>query len=643
MSGKAPQYRFGPFEIHLETRKIYKSGTKLKLRPQAFLILQRLAEAGGNVVSREELQKTLWPDNTFVDFEHGLNNSIKELRSVLCDSASAPQFIETLPRLGYRMIVPVQEGSAGESCEAAPETSQAAEASTGGPALEDRPRDFRASGFKPALAASILVLIAGIVAYSGWRVVRVRPSEASEKVRLAVLPFENLTGDPGQEYVSDGLTEEMIARLGQADLDRLEVIARTSVMHYKKNRTSLDEIGEALHVQYLLEGSVRRDSRRVRISVQLIKAGSQTPLWSRQYDRETSDLLTLQGEVAQEVSEELRQTLGGAKSQPYVKPSAATPESQAAQDLYFKGTYFLNKRNAKDIEHSIGYFEQAIAKGPNFAPAFAGLSYSYALLSGYSGEMQGEFMRKAKAAAVRALELDGSLPEAHTALALTVQNYDWDWSTAEKEYRRAIELNPNYATAHHWYAEHLAFRGRFDQALAESERALRLDPLSLIIPADRGVIYYYARRYDDSIRQFLTIGEVDPGFARAAMIIYPFVEGQYCKEALAAAQKFPVPDSRDLWYWAETAYVDGRCGKRNEALRAMQKLVEQSGHRAVDPGVFLIASLGAGDTELSSGWLQKAYAQHSNVLVTLKVDPAYDPLRSDPRFQEMLHRVGLDQ
>src|SRR5260370_9030518 len=333
---------------------------------------------------------------------------------------------------------------------------------------------------------------------------------------MAVLPFENLTGDVGQDYFSDGLTEEMIAQLGRLDPQRLGVIARTSVMHFKHSQEQLDQIGRELGVQYVLEGSVRRDADKVRISAQLIQVKDQTHLWAEQYDRGLTSLLALQGEIAQEIADEIHLTLGGDHKRIAADPKpAASPSSYEAYDLYLKGRYFWNKRTVQGFQQAIEYFQQAITKDPNYARAFAGFADSYALVSSYRFPPQQQLMPSARTAALRALQIDDSLAEAHTSLALITENYDWDWQTAEKEYRRAIQLDPNYATAHHWYAEYLSFQGRFDESFRESEPARQLGPLSLIIAADNGAILYFYRQYDRAIEQFRAVLEMEPNFPRS--------------------------------------------------------------------------------------------------------------------------------
>jgi TolB-like protein/Tfp pilus assembly protein PilF len=485
-----------------------------------------------------------------------------------------------------------------------------------------------------------VVLIAALVGYVRWS--GSRNPRPPGRMMLAVLPFQNLTGDVGQEYFSDGMTEEMITQLSNLDPQHLGVIARTSVMHYKNGQAPLDQIGRELGAHYVLEGSVRRDSDKVRITAQLVQMKDQSHLWSRNYDRDLSHLLSLQGEIAREIADEIQLTLSDHNSNETVHASSSSPATYAAYDLYLRGQYFWNKRTVEGLQQAIAYFEEAITKDPNYARAYAGLADSYALMGGYSMAPQLDFMQKARAAALRALELDEKLPEAHTALALIVQNYDWDWETAEKEYRRAIELNPNYVTAHHWYAEHLSYRGRFDEAFAESERARQLDPLSLIIAADNGAILYYSRQYDRAIEKWNAVLAMDPAFSRAHLVRNAYVAEGRTADALADVENYHPADDTP-WRWSALAYIYGRSGQRTQALRALQKLEQINRRQPMDPAAILWAHIGIGDKDQAFVWLEKAYTEHSNTLITLKVEPGYDSLRSDPRFQDLMRRVGLEQ
>jgi len=460
---------------------------------------------------------------------------------------------------------------------------------------------------------------------------------------VAVLPFENLTGDETQDYFSDGLTEEMIAQLGRLDPKEFGVIARTSVMHYQHSSEKVDQIGSELGVQYVLEGSVRRDSEKVRINAELIEVGGQRQLWARQYDRELTNLLVVQAEIAREISQSIQLTLGGPERSESVRQPTLTPQAYQAYDLCLKGLYFWNKRNVPGFQQAIVYFQQAIAKDPNYAPAYAGLANSYALMPGYTLSPAAKYMPKAREAAVRALEIDDNLPEAHVALALILENYDWDCSTAEKEYRRAIELNPNYATAHQWYAEFLMWRGRSDEALHESETARRLDPLSLIIATDRGAILYFSRQYDRAIEQFQSVREMDPSFGRAHLAIDAYIQQGRFTEAMANLDEWRHASGGGVNSSSRLVYLYGRMGKKDKAQAELRKLEALNRTQLVDPVAMALAYLGVGNNDAALSSLEKAYAERSNLLTALQVEPAYDPLRDDPRFQELLRRVGLAQ
>jgi TolB-like protein/DNA-binding winged helix-turn-helix (wHTH) protein/Tfp pilus assembly protein PilF len=637
-------YRFGEFSLDPQGRVLRRGAEAVPLTRKAFDALLLLIQSAGKTVTKDELMEAVWP-GSFVE-ESNLTQTIFMVRKALDETADR-RYILTVQSQGYRFVVPVTETS-GDSETQSPVLPRTATARTATvpSATDDREiqlqwhlrslRGWRSAVI--ALAAVAFVLIAGLTIWL-WRT-RKGPSEPTGRIMLAVLPFQNLTGDAAQEYVSDGLTEEMITQLGNLNPQRMGVIARTSVMHYKDTRTPLDQIGRELHVQYVLEGSVRRDSERVRITAQLIQVRDQTHIWARQYDRELNDLLPLEGEVAQEIAQEIQLTFDSRKESG--SQSAVRPQSFEAYDLYLKGLYFFNKRTPADLREAVQYFEQAIAKDPSYARAYAGLAKGYAILSAYSNQSGADFMPKARAAALKALELDESSSEAHTALALVVQNYDWDWQTAEKEFRRAIELNPNDATAHHWYAEHLMWRGRFDEALEQSERASQLDPLSLIIAADNGAILYFSRRYDAAIEKWRSVEDMDPDFLRAHLIQGAYVEKGMFAAALADNDKLR-PTISDAAYWSWQAYILGRAGQMTEARQAIHKLQEIDKTAPVDPTAMAHAFAGMGDREQSLAWLEKAYSQRSNALTSLKVDPAYDLLRGDARFRDLLLRVGLEQ
>jgi len=637
------------FELDAESYTLSRAGRVLKLERIPMDILLLLVRQWGQLVDRDQIAEKVWGKGVFLDTDNSINIAISKIRQTLKDDPEEPRFIQTIPGRGYRFIAPVETGAAIEREEAVAAPAQQV-AENRQPALAEPTADksFNRRWLLAIALAAVLIAVAGIGMQ--WRrssaPSSVRSNAASGRAVLAVLPFANLTGDASQDYFSDGLTEEMISRLGNLDPARLAVIARTSVMHYKGSQASLDQIGRELGVEYVVEGSVRRDANNVRITAQLIRTRDQTHIWARQYDRELRSLLALQAEIATEIADEVQLTLSNSKpgdSKPAAAPEAAlSPQNYDAYDLYLKGQYFFNKRTVEGLEEAIGYFEQAATKDPNYARAYAGLADCYALMPGYSGRPQAEFPAKARAAALKALEIDDRLPEAHAALALVVQNYDWDWATAEKQFRRAIELNPNYATAHHWYAEHLMWRGRFDEALAESERARQLDPLSLIIAADNGAILYLSRQYDAAIKKWQSVREMDPNFPKARMISFAYAEKGMYAEALADLER-QRPMMPGPWYLSSVAYIYGRSGQTAKAQHALEELLELDRKQPVDPPVIAKAYLAVGDKEQALVWLEKAYAQHSHELTGLKVTPEFDPLRTDPRFQELTRKVGLPQ
>lgn len=652
-SGNHGTIRFGEgFELDRRAYQLRRSGRVLRVERIPMELLLLLVDQRGDLVSRSEIVEKIWGKDVFLDTDNSINSAIRKLRRALRDDPDRPRFILTIPGKGYRFIAPIVAGGP----EGKPATENHVEsvpapiadvqgpAQGQGPATVPRPEPVRTPARKgrPIAVALGLLLVAAFGAWLVWSRAAARRPLSGGKMMLAVLPFENLTGDPAQEYFSDGLTEEMISRLGGLDPQHLGVIARTSVTPYKRSQTPLAEIARALGVQYVLEGSVRRDAGRVRIAVQLIQVSDQTHLWARQYERELSSLLAVQEEIAQAVARQIRVTLAD-RERGTLRASPLSPEAYEAYDLYLKGRYFWNKRTPEGFQQAVDHFRRATERDPACARAYAGLADSYALMSSYSQGPPGELVPKARAAALRALELDERLAEAHTSLALIQENYDWDWRSAEKSFRRAIELDPNYATAHHWYAEFLSFQGRFDEALTESERARRIDPLSLIIAVDRGAILYYARRYDDAIEQFRAVMAVDPDYPRANIIIAAYLAKGMFQEALSEVERWRSHDDSPSAFLAEV-YLYGRWGRLAEARKAFEKFKEANRASQIQPAPALAgAYIALGDKEQAIHWLNQAYLEHSNAMTTLKVDPGCDLLRDDPRFQDLLRRVGLDR
>lgn len=627
-------------ELDLHAGELRRSGSLVKVEriPMDLLIL--LIEQKGQLVTRDQIIERIWGKDVFLDTDNSINAAIRKIRQALKDDPAQPRFVQTVTGRGYRFIAPVSEIEAPAAPAEVSLPSVSAEKLPEKPAAPASVQSRRR--WPLLLGVSVFVLVA-LAAYLQWSRFHSHSQVSGGRIVLAVLPFENLTGDAGEDYFSDGMTEEMIAQLGRLDPEHLGVIARTSVMRYKHSQ-DLNQIGHDLGVQYVLEGSVRRDADNVRITAQLIQMKDQTHVWSRQYDRELKNILALQGEIAQEIADEIQLTLG---NRPKVAETAHQPpltaESYAAYDLYLKGRYFWNKRTAQGFQEAVDYFQQAMAKDPNYAPAYAGLADSYALMSIYNIVPEQEFMPKARAAALRALEIDDKLAAAHTSLAVIAEQYDWDWQTAEKEFKRAIQLDPNYATAHQWYAECLAFQGRFDDALAESERARQLDPLSLIITADNGAILYFAGQYDLAIQKFREVLDIEPGFPRAHIVIYAYVQSGQFDKALAEIEKWRRQEANP-WTWALEAYVYGRWGREDQAERALSKMETLAKLQHMDLNqLLMVACAGMNRKDATLAYLQKEFARRSNIIPTLKVDHVFDGIRSDPRFQDMMKQAGLAQ
>lgn len=628
------------FELDLRAYELRRSGQPLRLERIPMELLLLLVRDRGQLVTRDQIIEKIWGKDVYLDADTSINTAIRKIRQALRDDPEKPRFIQTVTGKGYRYIGPVSPAETPSIAQGL-QTPPPIGANEPLPATKVPQLGRRNWRFAAVLVAIALLVLASVGAYLRWGRSQIRSGAAEGRIMLAVLPFENLTGDAGQEYFSDGLTEEMISQLGNLDPRHMGVIARTSVMHYKNSGFPLDRIAAELGVQYVLEGSVRREANNVRITAELIQVKDQTHLWARQYDRQLQDLLALQGEIARDIAGEIQLTIDtsykqtGAPGQPAV--------SAEAYDAYLKGQHFWNKRNPEAFKQAIHYFQEAIDKDPNYARAYAGLADSYALLCGYDSSVPSDVvMPKARAAALRAIELDQGLAEGHTALAVIAQNYDWDWPTAEREYRRAIELTPNYATAHHWYGEFLALQGRFDEAFKEIERARQLDPLSLIIGADYGAILYYARQYDRSIEQFQAVLEMEPTFRRAHVVIWPYVEKGLYKRALAAIDEWERTgaESRPS-VESIRAYVYFRAGDAAHAREALARLNRLYRTNQIDPAVMFNAYVGTGDKDTTILWLDKACAAHSSGITNLKVSPAYDSLRGDPRFAAILKRMHL--
>jgi len=482
------------------------------------------------------------------------------------------------------------------------------------------------------LAGTVFLISAGFVVF-----VLLRSPRPALVRSLAVLPLENLSGDPSQEYFSDGMTDELITELGQ--ISELRVISRTSVMTYKGARKPLPQIARELNVDAAVEGTVLRSGNSVRITAQLILASNDKHLWAHSYEVGLRDIFSVQKQVARSIAEHVRIKLNPVEQTQLNRPKDVNAE---AYEDYLKGRYFWNKRTTDGLKKAIDYFNQAIEKDPIYAQAYSGLADSYALMGDweYGVLAPSEAFPKAKAAATRALALDNTLGEAHTSLAFVLDLFDWDWKTAEKEYKQAVDLGPNYATAHQWYSWHLIVLGRNDEAIAEMRRAENLDPLSLIISADMADVLLVARRYDESIQQSRRTMEMDPGFAVTHYQLgQAFVQKQMYREGIAELQRAIALSGGNKTFRSTLAYAYARSGRKNEALGILNDLKNRSGNGFSNAAEIALIYVGLDDVDQAMIWLEKSYKERFNPSLLMR--PCFDLLRSDPRFQGLLGRIGL--
>jgi len=630
--------RFEGYQVDLQTGELRKNGTRVRLSGQPFQILALLLERPGELISREDLRTKLWPDEVFVDFDHSLNAAVNKLREALCDSTSDVRFIETLPKRGYRFIGPIETRDK-------PATLQVHVVSPGPapPALRNRLNRLHIP-LKHALALSVLVLaglLTGLYLYSR------RSHNPSGNVvpaihSIAVLPLKNLSGDPAQEYFADGMTEEIIGRLSM--IRGLRVISRTSAMHFKDTRAPLPEIAKALGVDAMVEGSVVREGGRVRVHAQLIRAATDEHFWSETYDRELGDALALESDVAQAIAARVEVTVTGAERARLVAARQVSPD---VYENFLKGQLAERSNSPAATQKSIAYFEEAIKKDPAFAPAYLGLAHAYDALGmpGVAGAPPSELQPKVISAVRKALELDPALPGAH-ALMGSLYQMQWQWNDAEREYKLALELDPNDAGAHLSFSTWLLSQGHTEEALAWSRRARELDPIGITGNA-MGWILFQSRHYDEAIRELrsdLAVHKDDAstywscwflGFALSA-------NGQP-DEAVPVLERALALSERNPAVIGVLVRAYAHAGRRTEALRLLDELKRRQQTGYIPSAALVNAYLGLGDNEQTFSWLERAYKEHSPILQYIKVHPFFDPLRGDPRFANLVRRVGLPE
>jgi TolB-like protein/DNA-binding winged helix-turn-helix (wHTH) protein/Tfp pilus assembly protein PilF len=626
---RAPEaIRFGDgFEFDIIALRLRCRDKVLKLERIPLEVLALLLERPGEIVSREAIVAKVWGNGHFLDTDNSIRGAIRKIRRVLNDDAEEPRFIQTVTGQGYRFIAPVVR----------PDQQVRADASDHlGPA-ETGLGNGTAHSSRPWLVVPLAILALLSVLALVYLNARSRPAEP--KIRsIAVLPLKNLSGDPNQEYLADGMTEALITRLSR--IRELRVISRTSVMPFKDKQTSIPQIAETLHVDGIVEGSVIREGSRIRVTAQLIRAQTDEHLWSDIYDRELRDALSLQSDVAQAIAEKVEVTVTGEERKRIRAVRSVAPE---VYESYLKGRFTLSKSNTKgEIEQSIRYFEEATKKDAMFAPAYVGIADAYIELSTIFVGVPADAARpKAFAAAQKVLELDPEIAEAHVVLA-DIQQTTWHWSEAEAEYRRALELNSNNTAAHEGLALWLLCEGRIEEALAAARHARELDPVGV---SGTGIawILFQARRYDEAARELRSELAVRPDNATALWFLgFVLIAKDRADEAIPVLEKTASIMRRSPGSIEILATAHARAGHRAEALRLIDELKKRRRTSYVPAGALINPYLGLRDYDQAFFWFEEAFKEQSNILQFLKVHPYFDPVRGDPRFKDLVHRVGLD-
>jgi TolB-like protein/DNA-binding winged helix-turn-helix (wHTH) protein len=633
---RARMVRFATFEVDLNARELRKGGVKIKVHGQPFEVLAMLLERPGEIVPREELKQKLWPTDTFVDFDHGVNTAINRLREALGDSAENPRFVETIPRRGYRFVAPVELPAA------LPETKpDAAVASTFPPNNGGADRASRVPK-RP----SKTVLFAAALGIAGVAVL-VLPSVRQRLFArrsgpliqsLAVLPLSNLSGDADQDYFADGMTDALITDLGK--IGSLRVISRTSVMQYKGTKKPLSEIARDLNVDAIIEGTVSRSGNHVRITANLLQASPEKHLWAQSYDSEVNDALTVQGQIAQSVAREIQVTLTQKERNLLAAPRPANPD---AQDLYFRGMFVLSEGTKEREEKAIRYFQQAIEKDPGYAEPYSALAIVYAIWVPGANRPR-DRMPKAKECALKALALNSGVVHAHYALGAMALLYDWDWTAAEEQFQRELEMNPNHLLSHGWRARELVTRGKTEEAVAEAKRVIGLSPNNPLDWDYPTWVFILARRYDLARERAQEEVDLEPNFPWGHFQLAEVYEHEGRAEDGAReflkADELLGTDPKELEKLKRAMAKDGAKGYWKRKVENSKESVK-SGYA---PPVFTaMACVRIGDKQCAFEWLDKGFEERDDQMINLKVEPVFDSLHADPRFQDLVRRVGIPQ
>jgi TolB-like protein/DNA-binding winged helix-turn-helix (wHTH) protein/Flp pilus assembly protein TadD len=635
----AQVFHFGDFTLDQSRYRLQRGERILRLEKQPMELLFLLVERHGELVTREEVADRLWGTTVFVDIDQSINTAVRKVRMVLRDDPDKPRFIETVVGKGYRFAAPVADGEA------------TASATAGLPALTQPPQAGQSAAIAAAPAQRVhqrppvVMLLASLGAVlaifvSGWVAIHVRNTRSSTHPvikSLLVLPLKNLSGDPAQEYLSDGMTEALVSRL--SSIHDLRVISRTSSMRLKSSDLSIPEIAKALQVDVVVEGSVIREGNRIRVTAQLIRGTTDEHFWSETYDRELPDVLALQSDVAQAIARKVEVTVSGKEEQRLASWHTVLPE---AYESYLKGRASLsNNNNRAGTEKSIRYFEDAISKDPAFAPAYVGLAAAHAWLGTVLlGGIPDTERPRVVSAARKALELDPNLAEGHVLLAIVAQQ-QWRWAEAEAEYRRALELTPNDSDAYVGLAQWLLCHGRMDEALTSAQHARELDRFGFSAGGTAWILFH-SRRYDEAVHELRSALDVHPNDIYSLWLLgFTLVIKGQASEAIPTLERAAVLADRSSGFIDVLGAAYARAGRRADALRILAELKRRKQHGYVAAASFVIVYLGLGENEHAFAWLEEAYKERSGMLQFVKVHPLFDPLRGDPRFVDLLRRVGL--
>lgn len=629
--------RFGSYEMNPRTSEIRNRGIRIRLQEQPFQVLAVLAERPGELVMREEFRRRVWPQDTFVDFDHALNTAVKKIRAALNDDADAPRFVETVPRRGYRFIAPVSQEVAGVS----PNGRRAW--------LKPATWVLRARLVRPQIAVGIvfgLALALGLAAYLGGRREKARAERPPQRVMVAVLPFQNMSSDPSQEYFSDGMTEETITQLGRLNPEHIGVIARTSAMKYKHAAMSIEQIGNELRAEYVLEGSVRREGTRVRVNAKLVRTSDQSPRWTKDFDSNLGDAISLETEVARAIAAEIESALGERPQMQDVALSRVQPE---AYDAYLRGRFESSMMTEEGLKHGISAFQQALSLDPHCAPSWAGLAAAYDRGANMGLLAPRDAFPKSKKAALRAIEIDPSYPSAHVFLADVILTMDWNWTEAEQQIQQALALNPNDPYAHVWYGLYFALSGKYDRARGELDRAAELDPLSTEWLFDAAVVSYHEGLLDDAEMKLNQALNINPnhGLARGMLAHVYERQGKYARavEQSSMALRLAGESAADTAL-TQTYVTSGYAAAKEAELRedivfwkGVSKKQYASAYRIATDYAQL------GDKEHTIEWLQRALDERDVKALCLKMgkDDVFASVSGDPRYQALLEKLNYPQ